>query len=389
MIFLLEKRILQINITQRCNLNCIYCYETKRSPTKPDVISFENATAAIQSFLAGQEDSAYSIIELSGGEPLLYPDLVKRIVEWTLAKFARLTRRFHFSIDSNGTLLTEEINTWLYAHRHHVVLAISLDGTPAAHNANRSGSYDLVAPHLPFIARTWPSTPCKMTISQRTVGDIFEGIVHLTNLGFLVAANVPMEDIWGGSAEKRLYLKQFTAELDKLVDYYAKNPDLPLPSIIDLPISLIDTADHHRPWCGSGRNMIAVDVDGRYMSCSRYSFMSFNPGLLRQKKPYTASVCSQCRFLPACQTCEVLNWQVNGHPDNRTTYHCEFTKAQVWATAQIHAIRLESLARRLLSANEQSQERQKLAAISSCLEKIASILGELERDQTGQESVPC
>jgi len=84
-----------------------------------------------------------------------------------------------FFICSNGTILTDEMKTWLEKNKNCVMVGISLDGNKKAHNINRSNSYDQVQKNLPFFLEQWPSQPIKMTINAETLPYVADSIIEL------------------------------------------------------------------------------------------------------------------------------------------------------------------------------------------------------------------
>jgi sulfatase maturation enzyme AslB (radical SAM superfamily) len=378
----IQHKILGITVTEQCNLKCAYCYQVERRNQKKNLISFESATSAIEDHLSRDDQFKEVIIELIGGEVFLYADFVKRLVDWTLQRRDLWRKDFRFFIDTNGTLLTDELKEWLTAQRKHVTVGLSLDGTPEAHDLNRCNSYAQIAPHIQFFAKTWPHQPVKMTISPNTIPMIFEGVLDLMAHGFLVAANVPMEDIWGSSQEKVHHVESFRREIVKLVDFFSTRVEKPLPSLIDIPIWAIMANDRDRPWCGSGKNMVGIDVTGRTLPCIRYASMSFDQSLFDKPIATDRSRCRYCCLKPACQTCEALNWEVNGNPVSRTSFHCEFTKWQAWGTAQVHAVRLERRFEEIkaMSRAQKAAHVAELVKIRGHLDNVAFVLEEFERD---------
>ncbi len=367
---------LTLNITEQCNLECRYCYQAERRTNKKKHLDLNVAKKAIAKRLSTDDQYERVIIELIGGEPFLYPKLIRDIIDWTCEHRHLWRKQFGFTIDTNGTVLTDSMKSYLRERRDIVVCSLSLDGTPEAHNLNRSNSYDKIAPHLAFFAETWPHQPVKMTIGPDTLSSVYDGIVHIMQNGFLVAANLAMEDIWGDGEEKARNVAIFRDQIERLVALFLKHPDLPLPSLIDLPIGTIGTVDHDRPWCGTGRSMSAVDVDGAPLPCNRFAAMSFDQSILDRPIAPDLSRCNYCLFKPACQNCEALNWEVNGNPRSHTTFHCEFSKLQIWASARIHGDRLSRRAREILEMSPEGQAElaDELALITRHLMSIANVL---------------
>lgn len=380
----IDTRILSLIITEQCNLNCIYCYQRIRRNNKKNVMTFNVATAAIIDSLTKDDGFKKVIIELIGGEVFLYFPFIRKLVAWTLERKNLWNKQFVFFIDTNGTLLNKDIKKWLYLNRDYVFIGLSLDGTPQAHNINRSGSYERIAPHIPFIVKTWSRAEAKMTISPNTIPMIYESILHIMKQGLIVNANVPMEDIWGSSIEKSRHIRMFYQQIKMLVDFFGEHTELRLPNIINLPIAIIASEEHDRPWCGSGRNMIAIETNGVVIPCNRYSTMSFDHSLFNKPQSENSSICQYCLFKPACQSCEALNWETNGNPEARTTFHCEFTKLQIWGTAQVLAIRIERGMDELksMSKEELALHQEEAKKMLRLLKASALVLSEFEKHKS-------
>ncbi len=124
--------IIAWEVTAACNLACEYCRASASASPDEAELSTEEALAFID-----QVASERPMIILSGGEPLLRPDI------FTLAEYAR-DRGIRVSLATNGTLLTPEIVSKM--KRAGIArVSISLDGpTPEVHDRSRGpGSFDL------------------------------------------------------------------------------------------------------------------------------------------------------------------------------------------------------------------------------------------------------
>lgn len=120
---------LKIQLGLSCNYACDYCSQrfVERPPetSKKDIEAF----MAKLSNLEFKEEAGLKI-ELWGGEPLVYWKTIKPLVEALNQHFAHWTHKPHFSMITNGSLLTREICHWLYINNFGV--AISHDG-PGQH----------------------------------------------------------------------------------------------------------------------------------------------------------------------------------------------------------------------------------------------------------------
>ncbi|MBL8512263.1 MAG: radical SAM protein [Betaproteobacteria bacterium] len=130
-----------LKLTERCNINCTYCYmfnmgndDYLAHPIYIDSAVIEKVAA----FLAKgvQELSAKRIrIDFHGGEPLM---LKPARFDWLCEKLRREIEPFaaiEFAMQTNGMLINEE---WLALfEKHRVGIGISIDGPQDLHDAHR------------------------------------------------------------------------------------------------------------------------------------------------------------------------------------------------------------------------------------------------------------
>ena len=121
-----RRPILQVHPTRRCNLRCAHCYSSS-GPELRTELDVEQLVRAVQEAAA----LGYEQLSVSGGEPFLYGELPR------LLRSAREAGMVTTAV-TNGTVLTprrlEAVAPYLD------VLAVSVDGTPAAHDLVRGSS---------------------------------------------------------------------------------------------------------------------------------------------------------------------------------------------------------------------------------------------------------
>jgi len=341
---------LQLIFTEQCNLRCRYCFEIDKGPRQ---MPLELAKRILERELTQEDGPSEYQVDLMGGEPFLFFEEVKELVEYFKLHTKKYNKKFCFIIGTNLTLLNSKIEQWLVENKHMVILAISLDGTRDAHNHYRCDSYDTVIRNLPFYRQLYPDQGVKMTIGPDTISSIYDSIRHIESLGLpSVAANVVFEPVWGDLDNKKACLREFSRQLELLVEHYAHNSSLKIPNLLSLPIHKIVGPNKDDPrWCGSGTHMRAYDTDGRELPCHRFSRFSTNKIYEGSKSigPRVPTKCDQCMYIAACPSCRGYNWQVYGNPDSRTSYHCEFIKLQMLATAKLQYLLNKSLIDNLFS----------------------------------------
>ena len=95
-------------ITHKCNLQCIYCYETRKTDK---AMRIETAKEILAEYLNNSKKFSFVNIVLFGGEPFLYFQIVREICEWVWSNEWEVKYIFNFS--TNGTLLNNESKEWL------------------------------------------------------------------------------------------------------------------------------------------------------------------------------------------------------------------------------------------------------------------------------------
>jgi sulfatase maturation enzyme AslB (radical SAM superfamily) len=340
---------LQLIITEQCNLRCRYCFEINKGSRQ---MPLELAKEILKRELSREDSPDEYLIDLVGGEPLLRFVEIKELIEHCISNANAWPKKFHFSMCTNLTLLSTEMEQWFEKNQQWIVLATSLDGTRDAHNHYRCESYDMVIKNLPFYKRLYPTQGVKMTIGPDTISSIYDSILNIESLDLSPNANVVFEPVWGDLDSKKDCLREFRYQLELLVEHYAQNMNLKVPNLLSLPIhKLINPRDKDYRWCGSGIHMRAYDTDGRELPCHRFSRFSSDEVYEGDKSigPHVPTKCDECMYIAACPTCRGYNWQVFGNPDSRTSYHCEFIKLQILATAKLQYLLNKPLVKSLLS----------------------------------------
>jgi uncharacterized protein len=341
-------RIVLLTVTHNCNLRCRYCYEPNKSCN--GLMDFDVARQTIKDYM--EKDDRFQLVEFGffGGEPLLSFDFIKNVVDWFHTQKWR--KRHRFFIGTNGTILDERMKKWLIANKECVKIGVSLDGNKSAQDINRSNSFDKVISNLPFFREHWPDQIVKATISAETIPYVSESVIYFEEMEIPFSINLVFENIWGENKTK--LLNEYARQLDILVCYYTNHPGLFPARIVGVDLSslspnLQDVFGQNRPdqnsrYCGAGHEMVGVEIDGAHYPCHRFSpwITGRKPpiGAVNYHKSWCPDTCNVCRLKVVCPTCIGFNWEVNGDPAIRTTYHCEAFKIQVQASVKLHAQRL-------------------------------------------------
>lgn len=114
------------NLTRRCNLRCRFCYSGSADVAYADELSTEEVVAVMKDLRAFRVPA----LILSGGEPLLRPDIFE------ISEEAK-KQGFYVALSTNGTRI-DESNIGRIKELDYDYVGISLDGTETTHDHLRS-----------------------------------------------------------------------------------------------------------------------------------------------------------------------------------------------------------------------------------------------------------
>ena len=160
---------LDLDITNRCNLRCKYCFHF----TSAGDVSQDLAKEEWLQFFEELNRCTVMNLCISGGEPFCrqdLPELMEGIVK----------NRMRFSILSNGTLITKEMAAFLASTHRCDGVQVSIDGSnPVTHDAFRGeGSFSRAMEGIEHLRRHRVSVPVRVTIHRENVNDL-EGVTRL------------------------------------------------------------------------------------------------------------------------------------------------------------------------------------------------------------------
>lgn len=159
-----------LTVTRRCDLRCAYCPTVKDG--EPDLTE-RDALRALELFVA---DHGGGDCKLFGGEPLLVPQVVERVIRDAPASVA-------VYLSTNGSRLDARWIELLHAHPG-VTLTLSLDGAAADHDGLRRGppTHANALALLPELLRL-PRFVVTQTIAPSTARRAAENFRYLRSLG--------------------------------------------------------------------------------------------------------------------------------------------------------------------------------------------------------------
>jgi radical SAM protein with 4Fe4S-binding SPASM domain len=158
---LYDLHIIHLNLTNKCNLKCIYCYADERINSN-NQLQFRDYLNIIDSI---NNISKNAEIVLTGGEPLLASYV------FDVARYAKKSGN-QIHILSNGTLIDEE-NAKQIAEVSDLI-KISLDGsTPEINDIHRGkGTFYRISKAIDILIRENAPLQILMTVTKKNINDI-------------------------------------------------------------------------------------------------------------------------------------------------------------------------------------------------------------------------
>ncbi len=126
----LSGKTLSIEVTTLCNSSCSHCF-VRAGMKKPASLPLNT----VKNIISEGHNLGYRNLHLTGGEPLLWDGLFKAIDSAVDLGYGSIF------LNTNGTLLTEEVAGWLTSYKG-LKISVSLEGREPLHDRVRGkGSY--------------------------------------------------------------------------------------------------------------------------------------------------------------------------------------------------------------------------------------------------------
>lgn len=321
-------RNLMFFLTEKCNLKCLYCYESLSGVhDRGSVLREVDGREILKEYFDRSRGRRVVKITFFGGEPLSNWSVFEKMVLFAEEEADRRSQCVRFTTTSNLTLLDEAKADFLVEHGFTVM--VSIDGDRETHDSNRRdkggrGTYDKVAQNLRMLIRKCEAAGIRLprlratwvpgVSNRRAIED------HLLSFGTgKQLVNVGMASYDEDHSE--LYAPEEdgagSGELDAIRDIEVAIDGGEIPSWLREALEKVDRevsreSPHDsaaQQLCGVCRNMLAVTPTGDYYPCHRYVGMDgFKLGNVKDGGPDRSKVENfyekvQASFKAACSQC--------------------------------------------------------------------------------------
>lgn len=162
-------RAVDLDVTNRCNLRCKYCYHFTSAGDVGEDLPKEEWLAFFQEL----NRCAITNVTIAGGEPFYREDL-KELIDGVVHN------KMRFTLLSNGTLITDEMAAFLASTGRCDGVQISIDGSiPITHDSFRGkGNFVKAMNGIKILLKHKISVPIRVTIHRKNVHDL-AGVARL------------------------------------------------------------------------------------------------------------------------------------------------------------------------------------------------------------------
>jgi radical SAM protein with 4Fe4S-binding SPASM domain len=262
-----------VNLTNRCNLRCRWCYNADRQTQEMPVQSMMDAIEQGRNIL----DPNASFIIL-GGEPFIDAPRLLAALDRAAGLFAPPAM-----VSTNGTLLTREAVAELT--RRRVEVQVSLDSADAEeHDTIRGeGVFEKATTGISRLVNAGVHTIVSMVYTRPDACTLERYFDLALRLGVNEARLIPMRAI-GRGLDCADALPDQAEVFEDLMDVLARRPDV-RPLLGRDFFSILNAVCRHstpRTGCGIGRKVLFIDADGLVYPCPNHTTPGHVCGDLRQ-----------------------------------------------------------------------------------------------------------
>lgn len=283
-----------LNLTDNCNMKCIYCYASQRTPPS-ELLTLEEYQKLVDSLNHIMNGSKPTIV-FTGGEPLLTDFALD------LAKYIK-SRGNQIELLTNGLLINPE-NVALISELFDLV-KVSIDGSTAEiHDFHRGGgTFDKVLRSIELLLEKNAHLLLGVTVTRKNIHDI-PYIVEKFGSIVRFAPTFPV-----GRARKNANLRISGKEYYQAL--FNSKHVAPLSDLCEL-LSLAKIRRNYT--CAFGGSQLSISPSGDVYPCHLLHLPTFYGGNIRETPfediYFNSAILKRCRemnvsTIKGCKNCEI------------------------------------------------------------------------------------
>lgn len=332
-----------LEVSNDCNLRCIYCYGqggsygSSRQLMKEEVL-IKSLEYCFQRFESNQNIS----IIFFGGEPLINYQLIIKAVDM-INEFAEHNgNTVSYGITTNGTILNDDIVKLFKRNKFKVT--VSIDGGEIIQNKNRpfphgDGSFGLIKRNVNVMLQNNISLIARITLTKPYIKDLKKSVEDIWEMGI---NNVTFETVSSTESELNLTeddLVEFQHQLQSLTDITYNNiknkGQRRLRKIIDYARD-IHTVKLGQTCSYNSQRAVVISSCGELYRCHRllerqgFCVGDVINGIKWEKYISDGNLerdCKSCWAKNICTRCAHENYIYTGELEKPDPFHCELKKA--------------------------------------------------------------
>jgi uncharacterized protein len=270
---------LSLAIAQKCNLGCTYCYAQQGGfGGTAKSMPIDTALRAIDLLIDGCSAGGKVNLAFLGGEPLANRTVLREATRYGAAKSVQKGVELHFSVTTNGTLLTQDDATFF--EEHGFAVTISLDGKREEHDLLRpfksgAGSFDHIMARIkPLLQRQRRmQVSARVTVTPQNM-NLPETLDEFIKMGFHSVGFSPL--LRSPTGQNEMDEEHLWKMLEGMITcglaferQVLRGNRYPFLNMVNALREL--HRGTHRPYpCGAGAGYLGVSADGNLAACHRF-----------------------------------------------------------------------------------------------------------------------
>lgn len=308
----------QIEILKNCNLRCKHCYVPGTEAIK-NIMSLDD----IKSIIDKLDEWGIHILQISGGEPFLHPD-INEIIDYAYDK------NFGIQVFTNATLLEKHINASMVEKVMEFI--ISVDGNEEYHDKFRgkAGSFKKTLSSIKKIKELDGNIKISYSLvkdNEKYLEEVYSLMKEINVDSFVCGAPVPI----GSAANLNYSVDDYRYLLGVTKNFYSKyTPSKTNKSTSDKYYGKLPAEFS----CSAGKTFIYISTEGQIYPCPFFAIKDFRCGnifeddveniwetspILKQFRDVKITDVNECKGCSNCNIwCRALNYnltkKLNGIP---------------------------------------------------------------------------